>query len=64
MSKYTETAPSGIKVESTEPFIEPRWWDNPWLHPVWSYTSWATMIIRDVTGWKTPRRLFDKHWQR
>lgn len=52
---HEETAPSGVKVTSEVPFVEPRWWDRPVLHPVWSYTSWVTMIL-EAYGHPGPRR--------
>lgn len=58
---YRHTAPSGITVYSEVPFPEPRWYDSPWLHPVWSYTSWATLIFAAL-GWKWPRSMFTEHW--
>lgn len=61
--KYSEVAPSGVLVRSTEPFVEPRWWDNKFLHPIWSWSSWFTMIAQDF-GWEAPRRLFNKYWTR
>lgn len=64
MTVFIEVAPSGVVVESTVPFIEPRWWDDPRYHLVWSYASWATMILRDVFGIHAPRRWFNRHWQR
>lgn len=57
---YREIAPSGIEVVSTVPFKEPRWWDNPWLHIFWSYSSWGSMIAEDF-GWSFPRKMFNKY---
>lgn len=60
---YSEIAPSGLLVVSAVPFKEPRWWDNPVLHPIWSYASWATMILMAL-GYRAPRRWFNSGWQR
>lgn len=60
---YEWVAPSGVKVVSSAPKMEDRWWDNPWLHLFWSYTSWTTMVLADV-GLVGPRRWFNKHLQR
>ena len=43
---YTEVAPSGVLVVSEVPFVEPKWWDSPWLHLIWSYASWGSMILK------------------
>lgn len=63
MKTYEEVAPSGVRVESTVPFVEPRWWDNPVLHFAWSYTSWVTLILK-VRGYPGPRRWFDSWGKR
>lgn len=63
LAPYRETAPSGVLVVSEVPFIETRWWDNPVLHPIWSYASWVTMIL-DCHGCPAPRRWFNRFWQR
>ena len=59
---YRETAPSGVEVTSTVPFKPTYWYDLPLLHPVWSYASWITMILKHGYGVHAPRRLFDRHW--
>lgn len=41
------TAPSGVKVRSTAPQHVDNWWDKPHLHPIWSWTSWISMILVD-----------------
>jgi hypothetical protein len=63
MKVYKQTAPSGITVTSNVPFPEPRWWDSPRRHIVWSYLSWATLIAAEH-GWKQPKRLFRKYLSR
>lgn len=63
MKKFTQIAPSGVIVTSSVPFVEPRWWDTPVLHPVWSYASWTTAILKAV-GWKGPRVVFERYWTR
>ena len=53
-----EVRPSGLEVLSEVPFEEDRWWDNPWLHIVWSYASWITMILA-AYGFTGARRWFN-----
>lgn len=57
---HTQVAPSGVLVISVVPFVEPVWWDSPWLHWIWSYCSWGTTIL-DGYGIKGPKRWF-KSW--
>lgn len=63
MKMYVEEAPSGVTVTSNVPFVEPRWWDSPRRHLIWSYTSWVTMIFQSY-GYSKPRRWFNKRWSR
>lgn len=58
---FKQTSPSGVVVTSTVPFHTKRWNDGRALHIVWSYASWTTLILSSY-GWKTPRVLFNRHW--
>ncbi len=46
MDDYEWTAPSGVKVISSVPEVEKRWWDNKYLHIIWSWHSWISLIVR------------------
>jgi hypothetical protein len=63
LALHREIAPSGVLIVSEVPFIESRWWDNPWLHLIWSYASWTSLILEGY-GWSAPRRCFNRWWQR
>ena len=63
MTLYTTIAPSGVHVQSTVPFVAPRWWDDPRVHWLWSYLSWGTMILA-ARGHKGPRKMFRKYLTR
>lgn len=60
---YTEVAPSGVRVVSAVPFVVTRWWDSPWLHLVWSWTSWTAQVL-NAFGHPGLKRWFNKHWTR
>lgn len=60
---HTTTAPSGVRVVSGVPLMEARWWDNPVLHIVWSWTSWTAQIL-NAFGHPGLKRWFNAHWTR
>lgn len=59
---YREVAPSGVKVTSTRPLLDVRWQDHPVLHPIWSYASWLSVVLKHGFGIEAPRRWFNRHW--
>lgn len=60
---YEYTTRHGLRVRSTVPFPDERWWDKKSLHIFWSYFSWFSLFM-EALGWHAPRNFFKRHLQR
>lgn len=60
---YEEIAPNGVRIVSEVPFLPKQWRDHSFGHLFWSYSAWGTLIL-SALGWKLPRRVFNRYWNK
>lgn len=63
MKTFTYIAPSGVRVTSNIPPVDPKWWDGEKVHRLWSWASWITLVLH-ARGLKFPRKMFVKYLSR